>query len=51
DLNGDWARARDIRDSGVLLVRPDQHVAWRADAVTADPEAELRRVLKSILSR
>jgi 2,4-dichlorophenol 6-monooxygenase len=50
DLNGDWARAREIRDSGVLLVRPDHHVAWRADAVTADPEAELRRVLKTILS-
>ncbi|XKM43255.1 hypothetical protein A4U53_036830 (plasmid) [Rhizobium ruizarguesonis] len=51
DLNGDWAQAREIRDSGVLLVRPDHHVAWRADAVTADPEAELRRVLKTILSR
>jgi len=26
DFSGDWARSREIRDSGVLLVRPDQHV-------------------------
>jgi 2,4-dichlorophenol 6-monooxygenase len=49
DLTGDWARAREIRDSGVLLVRPDHHVAWRSDAAVDDPERELRRVLKTIL--
>jgi 2,4-dichlorophenol 6-monooxygenase len=51
DLVGDWARAREIRDSGMLLVRPDHHVAWRSEGMVADPEAELRRVLKSILDR
>jgi 2,4-dichlorophenol 6-monooxygenase len=51
DLTGDWARARDIRDSGALLVRPDHHVAWRADAAAADPTAELRRVFQQILDR
>jgi 2,4-dichlorophenol 6-monooxygenase len=51
DFSGDWARAREIRDSGALLVRPDQHIAWRATAAAADPEAELRRVLKTILNR
>jgi 2,4-dichlorophenol 6-monooxygenase len=51
DLVGDWANAREIRDSGALLVRPDHHVAWRAEAMVADPEAELRRVLKSILKK
>jgi 2,4-dichlorophenol 6-monooxygenase len=51
DLVGDWTNLREIRDSGVLLVRPDHHVAWRADGMVADPEAELRRVLKSILNR
>jgi 2,4-dichlorophenol 6-monooxygenase len=51
DLVGDWARAREIRDSGALLVRPDHHVAWRSEGMVADPEAELRRVLKSILDR
>lgn len=51
DFSGDWARAREIRDSGALLVRPDHHVAWRAEAAVKDPEGELRRVLKTILDR
>lgn len=51
DYTGDWARASEVRDSGVVLVRPDHHVAWRAEAKVADPAAELRRVLKSILAR
>lgn len=51
DLVGDWARAREVRDSGMLLVRPDHHVAWRSEGMAANPEAELRRVLKSILDR
>jgi 2,4-dichlorophenol 6-monooxygenase len=51
DFTGDWARAREVRDSGVLLVRPDQHVAWRAEERADDPAAELRRVLASILDR
>jgi len=51
DLTGDWARAREIGDSGCILVRPDQHVAWRAEAMTADPAADLRRVLAKILAR
>jgi 2,4-dichlorophenol 6-monooxygenase len=51
DLVGDWANMREIRDSGVLLVRPDHHVAWRAEGMVADPQAELRRVLNSILNK
>jgi 2,4-dichlorophenol 6-monooxygenase len=51
DHYGDWARASEVRDSGVVLVRPDHHVAWRSTAMAADPEAELRRVLTSILNR
>lgn len=51
DLTGDWARARKITDSGCILVRPDQHVAWRAEAMTDDPAADLRRVLTKILAR
>lgn len=39
DHAGDWARAREIADSGCLLVRPDHHVAWRAPALTAHPRA------------
>ena len=51
DLTGDWANAREVRDSGIVLVRPDQHVAWRREAIADDPAAELRRVLKTILGQ
>ncbi len=46
DFTGDWAGAREVRDSGVLLVRPDHHVAWRRDGIADDPVAKLRRVLE-----
>ncbi len=51
DHTGDWARAREIGDSGCILVRPDQHVAWRAEALSDDPAGDLRRVLTKILAR
>ena len=51
DHSGDWARAREIADSGCVLVRPDHHVAWRAETLGADPAADLRRVLTRILAR
>jgi 2,4-dichlorophenol 6-monooxygenase len=50
DFTGDWARAREVRDSGIVLVRPDQHVCWRRETIACDPVAELRRVFKSILA-
>ena len=50
DHLGDWSRVRETQDSGAILVRPDQHVAWRHDCLPADPTAELRRVLTSILA-
>ncbi len=51
DHTGDWARASEITDSGCVLVRPDHHVAWRAETMTESPAADLRRVLTSILAR
>ena len=51
DHSGDWARAREITDTGCLLVRPDQHVAWRAETLSADPQTDLRRVLTKILAK
>ncbi len=51
DFTGDWARAREVRDCGALLVRPDQHVAWRSTAADADALARLRRVLVQVLAR
>lgn len=51
DLLGRWARLREIGDSGCLLVRPDHHIAWRADAVTGDPVGDLEHALRSVLDR
>lgn len=51
DHVGDWARASEISDTGCLLIRPDQHVAWRTEEMLSDPAHELTRVLKAILAR
>ncbi|MDJ0995556.1 MAG: FAD-dependent monooxygenase [Dinoroseobacter sp.] len=51
DHTGDWARAREVSDSGAVLVRPDQHVAWRSEEMVDDPKGALERVLTQILSR
>lgn len=51
DLYGDFARLSEIGESGCLLVRPDQHIAWRAPALPDAPRSALRDALTSILSR
>ncbi|MCP5201156.1 MAG: FAD-dependent monooxygenase [Gammaproteobacteria bacterium] len=51
DHRGDWARASEIEDDGCIVVRPDQHVAWRAQHLASDPAHALRRVLRKILAR
>ncbi|CAL76106.1 2,4-dichlorophenol 6-monooxygenase (2, 4-dichlorophenol hydroxylase) [Bradyrhizobium sp. ORS 278] len=50
DLDGDWSRLREVRDGGIVLTRPDQHVCWRRETLAEDPAAELRRVFKQILA-
>ncbi|MGJ4995841.1 FAD-dependent oxidoreductase [Bradyrhizobium sp. HKCCYLS3077] len=50
DLDGDWSRLREVRDGGIVLTRPDQHVCWRRETLAEDPAAELRRVFKRILA-
>ncbi|MDX3098580.1 FAD-dependent monooxygenase [Streptomyces sp. ME19-03-3] len=54
DPYGDWARVRDIGDTGALLVRPDLYIAFRrADGAADDAEAraELGAALRRILGR
>ena len=51
DLYFDWARLREVAEDGVLLVRPDKHIGWRAHRLPADPEAALRDALRAILAR
>ena len=50
DHVGDWARACEVSDTGCILVRPDQHVAWRSDTIVDDPHAKLSGVLRKILA-
>jgi 2,4-dichlorophenol 6-monooxygenase len=49
DHTGDWARAREIGDSGCLLIRPDQHVAFRAMSASKSAAKDLGAALKTIL--
>ncbi len=49
DLYDDWARLREIDESGCVLVRPDGHVGWRQQTVAADCTTELARAMKQIL--
>jgi 2,4-dichlorophenol 6-monooxygenase len=51
DHTGDWANAREVSDSGCILVRPDHHVAWRAAKASANPAKDLTSVLNRILGR
>jgi 2,4-dichlorophenol 6-monooxygenase len=51
DLYFDWARAREVAEDGVILVRPDKIVAWRSREAVAEPAAALIAALNSILSR
>lgn len=51
DLYYDWAKVREIDESGALLIRPDKHIAYRATTLPSHPAAELRAALESILGR
>jgi 2,4-dichlorophenol 6-monooxygenase len=51
DHTGDWARAREIGDTGCIVTRPDQHVCWRHDGGHVDHTAELVRVFSAILAK
>jgi 2,4-dichlorophenol 6-monooxygenase len=41
DPYGEWSARREVETSGCVLVRPDQHVAWRAQRFDAESSAEL----------
>jgi 2,4-dichlorophenol 6-monooxygenase len=49
DLYYDWARLREVEEEGVLLVRPDKHIAWRSMRLPGDPERALSEAMASIL--
>jgi 2,4-dichlorophenol 6-monooxygenase len=51
DLYYDWAKLREVEESGALLVRPDKHVGWRAASLPDDPQGALHEALAAILGR
>jgi 2,4-dichlorophenol 6-monooxygenase len=51
DPAGDWQRQREVSSDGAVLVRPDQHVAWRSTDRPADPVAALREAIATVLCR
>jgi 2,4-dichlorophenol 6-monooxygenase len=46
---GEWLRIAGIGRAGALLVRPDQHVAWRSPGANREAAATLARVFESLL--
>ncbi|MFT4740123.1 MAG: 2,4-dichlorophenol 6-monooxygenase [Marivirga sp.] len=51
DLYGEWAEVRDIKDSGCLLIRPDFHIAFRAQEANDTAKEVLEIALKTVLGR
>lgn len=45
-----WSTVCEVEPGGALLVRPDQHVAWRARSAPDDPRSSLDAALATILS-
>ena len=46
-----WLAIAGITPAGALLVRPDQHIAWRAAEGVDDPLGTLQTVLRAVLRR
>ncbi|MDN5919458.1 MAG: FAD-dependent monooxygenase, partial [Pseudonocardia sp.] len=51
DVDGDWARLREVSAGGAVLVRPDNHVAFRASGPVADAGDTLARAVAAVLGR
>jgi len=49
DIDGHWAAVCEIGRGGALLVRPDQHIAWRVLEAPADTAASLASAIAMIL--
>ncbi|MFG1811948.1 FAD-dependent monooxygenase [Streptomyces sp. NPDC049040] len=47
----DWAAVREIADDGAVLVRPDNHVAWRSMGAAENPAGVLAQVMSEVLDQ
>ena len=51
DHAGEWSSIREISDSGLILVRPDQHICWRSKKMMSNSSEKLMDVMKKILHK
>jgi 2,4-dichlorophenol 6-monooxygenase len=51
DPDGVWAQVGEIGNRGAVLVRPDNHVGWRATDEVNQPEHVLTAAIETILGR
>ncbi len=51
DPFGQWAAVCGISEDGAILVRPDQHVAWRTQAGPSDSVSELQTLLHQLVRK
>jgi 2,4-dichlorophenol 6-monooxygenase len=51
DADGQWSEVCELEAGGAVLVRPDQHVAWRSVSGSADPREALRGALAAVLGQ
>lgn len=49
DLWGDWDKLCEIEEDGMLLIRPDMFIAYRAKSLAPDPNTALTQALGKIL--
>jgi 2,4-dichlorophenol 6-monooxygenase len=49
DADGRWAAVREITDAGAILVRPDNHVAWRSMGGSENPAGALASAISRIV--
>ncbi|KAB2343606.1 FAD-dependent monooxygenase [Actinomadura rudentiformis] len=49
DVDGRWEAFRQITDEGAVLVRPDNHVAWRSTSGSEDPAGVLADAVARVL--
>lgn len=51
DLEGAWAKACGISEAGAVLVRPDNHIAWRCQDAAERPGEIITGVFAQVLAR
>ena len=49
DVDGGWEAVRQVSGEGAVLVRPDNHVAWRSMSGSENPEGVLANAISRIL--